>query len=173
MYGGRTSGSNWKVIVVLMLIVVMCGATSVPTNAAPTMPPKVPTPTHFNVRDFRVQFRGPDVHPLGTCVAQPVRHYNAEIMVKIPATGRYQYVANWHIGKYLSGGRTCYVFWNNIKGSCQKTCSGSRGLKAIVERALVSVLVGVGIVVVGRVAIQIAVNMIVAPILVLPPYPLP
>jgi hypothetical protein len=167
-------GSAWKKAVVILLVLTMVCVVSVPAaHAAPIVPPKVPAPTHFNIRDFRVQFRGPDVHPLGYCVAQPVRHYNAEIMVRVPATGRYQYVANWHLGKYLSGGRTCYVFWNNINGSCQKTCSGSQGLRAIVERALVSVLVGVGIVVVGRVAIQTAVNMIVAPVLLLPPYPLP
>jgi len=166
-------GRIWKVVAILLVLVMVC-VTSVPAaQAAPTVPPKNPTPVHFNIENFRVQFRGPDVHPLGACVQQPVRHYNAEIMVKIPATGRYQYVANWHLGKYLSGGRTCYVFWNNVNGSCQKTCNGSQGLKAIVERALVSVLVGVGIVVVGRVAIQTAVNMIVAPVLLLPPYPLP
>lgn len=167
-------GSMWKKVVVVLLVLTMVCVASVPAaQAAPTVPPKPSAPRHFNIKDFRVQFRGPDVHPLGACVRQPVRHYNAEIMVRVPATGRFQYVANWHIGKYMQGTQTCYVLWNNINHTCQKTCSGKSGLRSIVERVLVTTLVGVGIVVVGRVAIQVAVNMIIAPVLLLPPYPLP
>lgn len=87
--------SMWKKVVAVLLVLTMVCVTSVPAvQAAPTVPPKPKGPVHFNIKDFRVQFRGPDVHPLGACVRQPVQHYNVEVMVRVPATGRFQYVAN-------------------------------------------------------------------------------
>ncbi len=161
---------GWKSALVILLVILLCGTTVAPVQGAPTVPPK---PTHFYVKDLRLQFRGPDVHPLGACERSPVRHFQVGGFYRNPATGRHTYLFNWHIGSHKNtANKTCYILWNSEGGTCLKTCNGKTGLQAIVEKALLGALVTAGIVVVGQVAIRAAVNLIIGPVLALPPYPL-
>lgn len=71
---------------------------------------------------WKLQLRGPDYHSLGRCVSVPVSHFNVEIF-RQNWRGRWDYVLNAHIGTYISGGRRCFVMWENTwTGVCWRTC---------------------------------------------------
>jgi len=84
-----------------------------------------PAPPHIELFGWRLQFRGPETHPLGSCVSAPVTHFNVEIFQAIGG-GRYKYAANFHLGTYRDAGRRCFVLYNNVRPVvCWKTCSPS------------------------------------------------
>ena len=89
--------------------------------------PEVNAPPSVELFGWRLQFRGPETHPLGSCVSAPVTHFNIEIF-RATGGGRYAYATNFHLGTYRSGGRRCFVLYNNIQPIvCWKTCGPTMG----------------------------------------------
>lgn len=83
----------------------------------------VPPPPNITMFGWKLQFRGPETHPLGDCVSQNVTHFNVEVF-RQNARGRWDYVLNVHLGAYRSGGRRCFVLYNNTRPYvCWKICS--------------------------------------------------
>jgi len=83
----------------------------------------VPPPPNVTMFGWKLQFRGPDTHPLGSCVSQNVTHFNVEVFRQNPR-GRWDYVLNVHLGAYRSGGRRCFVLYNNTRPYiCWRVCS--------------------------------------------------
>lgn len=75
---------------------------------------------------WKLQCRGPETHPLGSCVSTPVTHFNVEVFRSLGG-GRYAYVANFHLGTYRSNGRRCFVLFNNESPViCWKSCGPTR-----------------------------------------------
>jgi len=97
---------------------------------------------------WRLQFRGPETHPLGSCVASPVKHFHVELF-RQNQRGGFDYVVNFHLGTYLSGGKRCFVLFNNVRPQiCWKICGPSYDdLKRMYSYMLLSAaaLVGVSI----------------------------
>jgi hypothetical protein len=81
-------------------------------------------PPNITMYGWKLQFRGPETHPLGSCVSQPVTHFNVEVF-RQNSKGRWNYIFNAHLGAYRSGGRRCFVLWNNVRPYvvCWKICS--------------------------------------------------
>ncbi|MDT7540564.1 MAG: hypothetical protein QOE33_468 [Acidobacteriota bacterium] len=87
-------------------------------------------------RGWRVQFRGLDEHNLGSCVPEPVKHFNIEFTHNEPAgSNRWSTKVNLHLGKYR---RTCFVaFDSEHSWFCLKNCDMSKaGLKKIFTEVL-------------------------------------
>jgi len=82
-----------------------------------------PPPPNITMYGWKLQFRGPETHKLGSCVTQPVNHFNVEVF-RQNSKGGWDYIMNAHIGTYISGGRRCFVLWNNVRPIvCWKVCS--------------------------------------------------
>jgi len=80
-------------------------------------------PPSVTMYGWKLQFRGPETHPLGSCVSQNVKHFNVEVF-RQNSRGRWDYVLNVHLGAYRSGGRRCFVLYNNTRPYvCWKVCS--------------------------------------------------
>ncbi|WP_169238377.1 hypothetical protein [Candidatus Roseilinea sp. NK_OTU-006] len=98
-------------------------------------PPRVETGAHLitvapppsvTMFGWKLQFRGPETHPLGSCVSQNVNHFHVEVFRQNPS-GRWDYVLNVHLGAYRSSGRRCFVLYNNTRPYvCWKVCSPTR-----------------------------------------------
>jgi hypothetical protein len=87
-------------------------------SAVPNAPPAI------SLYGWRLQFRGPETHPLGSCVSQSVRHFHVELFRY--ANGGYKYVTNFHLGTYRSSGRPCFVLYNSYSPRvCWKQCGPS------------------------------------------------
>jgi len=106
----------------------------------------IDAPPSVTLHGWRLQFRGPDNHPLGSCVTQFVKHYNIELFRR-QSNGSYKYVTNLHIGAYRSGGRRCFVLWNNLRPVvCWKICSPTwEQLKQMLSWVLIAAAAIVGI----------------------------
>lgn len=83
-------------------------------------------PPSIQLQGWKLQFRAPHSHSLGSCVRQSVNHFHVELF-RARGGGRYDYVSNFHLGTYRSGSQRCFVLWNNYYPSvCWKTCSPTR-----------------------------------------------
>jgi hypothetical protein len=90
-------------------------------------PEAPPPPPSVELFGWRLQFRGPETHPLGSCVSAPVTHISIDVF-QAAGGGRYNYAANFHLGTYRSGGKRCFVLYNNVRPVvCWKTCSPTMG----------------------------------------------
>jgi hypothetical protein len=89
--------------------------------------PATSAPPSVELFGWRLQFRGPETHPLGSCVSAAVNHFHVELFQAI-GNGRYNYAANFHLGTYRSGSQRCFVLYNNIRPVvCWKTCGPTIG----------------------------------------------
>jgi len=77
----------------------------------------VSPPPSVTMFGWKLQFRGPETHPLGSCVSSNVTHFNVEV-------GRQNLnILNVHLGTYRSSGRRCFVLYNNTRPYvCWKVC---------------------------------------------------
>lgn len=83
----------------------------------------VSPPPNVTMFGWKLQFRGPETHPLGSCVSQNVTHFHVEVF-RQNSRGRWDYILNVHLGAYRSGGRLCFVLYNNTRPRvCWKVCS--------------------------------------------------
>lgn len=87
---------------------------------------------------FYAHYRGggadTDTHPLKPCVSAPVTHVHLTIK-KSQSTPDSEAYAKLHFGRYESGGKSCYVVFDNLHPwVCLKTCwSGTPGKKETEE----------------------------------------
>jgi hypothetical protein len=96
---------------------------AVPTEAIDGGADIVTAPPSVTLYGWRLQFRGPESHPLGSCVSQSVKHFHIELF-RQNSSGGWNYITNLHIGTYWSSGRRCFVLWNNYRPVvCWKICS--------------------------------------------------
>lgn len=77
-------------------------------NLIAAAPPPPPSVTMFG---WKLQFREPETHPLGSCVSQNVTHFHVEVF-RQNSRGRWDYILNVHLGAYRSGGQRCFVLFN-------------------------------------------------------------
>jgi hypothetical protein len=83
----------------------------------------VSPPPSVTMFGWKLQFRGPETHPLGSCVSSNVTHFHVEVF-RQNSRGRWDYILNVHLGAYRSSGRRCFVLYNNTRPYvCWKVCS--------------------------------------------------
>lgn len=106
---------------------------------------------------WKLQFRGPATHSLGSCVSQPVKHHNVEIFHR-SSRGSYDYVANFHLGTYRNGSQKCFVLYNNVPPRvCWKICTPSRNdLAGMFKWMLAAAAAAAGVAIAGWALIIIA-----------------
>lgn len=145
---GRLPSRSLKMISGLPTVVTKPAPTSDP-DVDGTLGEKKTFPVPFTKWQFTI--KGPHEASMGQCVKEKVPHYNLYIQRAIPnRPGRYENVKNFHLGTYRSGGKRCFVLWNNIKPEiiCWKKCSPkSSDLKEMLVWALLvaAAIVGVSV----------------------------
>lgn len=87
-----------------------------------------------------------DRHPLRPCVNEDVTHLHITLK-RSKNTDDRQAWSHLHLGTYRSGGRKCFVLFDNLHPwICFKTCSPTQGeLKRILQLAIAAALVAAGI----------------------------
>jgi hypothetical protein len=81
-----------------------------------------PPPPSVAMFGWKLQFRGPATHPLGSCVSSEVTHFNVEVG-RQNLRGGWDHILNVHLGTYRSSGRRCFVLYNNTRPYvCWKVC---------------------------------------------------
>lgn len=101
---------------------------------------------------WRLQYRPPHVHTLGSCVTSQVNHIHLEIMKQDKYNPkRWPTVMTLHLGVYPSGGKKCLVLWNSPSPYvCWKVCSPTRNdLQNMLAWALVAAAAVAGVVLAG------------------------
>jgi hypothetical protein len=101
---------------------------------------------------WRLQYRPPHVHSLGSCERAQVNHIHLEIMRQDPRNpARWPQVMTLHLGVYRSGGRKCLVLYNSPKPNvCWKVCSPTwDDLQRMLAWALVAAAAVAGVVLAG------------------------
>jgi hypothetical protein len=89
-----------------------------------------PPPPSVAMFGWKLQFRGPATHPLGSCVSSEVTHFNVEVG-RQNLRGGWDHILNVHLGTYRSSGRRCFVLYitnNKLPNNkrlkfCWKVCS--------------------------------------------------
>lgn len=128
-------------------------------------------PPSITLYGWKLQFRGPETHPLGSCVTQPVKHFHVEVF-RQGSNQRWSYLLNVHLGAYRSGGQRCFVLFNNTNPRvCWKICSPTRDqLTQFFKWVLIAAAVVAGVVLAAWLVSAIAsaaATVIYAPLLLL------
>jgi hypothetical protein len=101
---------------------------------------------------WRLQYRPPHVHSLGSCERSQVNHIHLEIMRQDPnSPKRWPQVMTLHLGVYRSSGRKCLVLYNSPKPNvCWKVCQPTwNDLQRMLAWALVAAAAIAGVVLAG------------------------
>ena len=116
-----------------------------------------PPPPGITLYGWKLQFRGPDTHEFGKCLAKPVTHYNVDVHRQQP-NGSFTPVLNFHLGTYRDGSRRCFVLWESERLKiCWKTCSPTQqDLVQIVKYMLTAAAAIVGVAIAAWIVAAIA-----------------
>lgn len=108
---------------------------------------------------WRLQYRPPHVHSLGSCERSPVKHIHLEVMRQNPKNpARWPNVFTVHLGVYRTGGRKCLVLWNSPRPNiCWKVCSPTwNDLQRMLAYIIVTAAAIAGVVLAGWAVAAIA-----------------